>query len=462
MSTAVRIAGLFLGLFVSTGASTDVTNTAGGYSHTLFLQSDGSLWGMGANWAGQLGIGGVQPSIVGRPVQIAQSNVVAISAGALHSLFLKSDGSLWGMGSNGDGQLGDGTTDSVVASPRQIVAGGVVAIECGSRHSLFIKSDGSLWAMGLNGDGQLGDGTTASTNSPQQIVASSVVAVSGGASHTMFLKSDGSLWGMGFNYSGQLGDGTFDSTNRPKQVVSSNVVAVAAGGAHSLFLKSGGSLWAMGWNVNGQLGNGTYNYSGTNHPEQIVASDVTTIAAGFNHSLFLKSDGSLWGMGRNYDGELGDGTRSDTNRPKQIFPNEVLAVASGSDHTLFIKSDGSLWGIGRDDSGQLGDGFRDDSLIPEKIVPLPQPQPFLRVNFATTTGQGPQLTLKTNLQFKATCQFGGIFYLLSSTNLTRPLSQWSRVSTNFVTTRVTNNFNVTLTNVIKSGGEKQFFVLQSQ
>ena len=77
--------------------------------------------------------------------------------------------------------------------------------------------------------------------------------------------------------------------------MASNVTAIAAGGCHSLFLKSDGSLWAMGYNAYGQLGDGTYN--NTNRPEQIVASNVTAIAAGDCHSLFLKSDGSLWAMG---------------------------------------------------------------------------------------------------------------------------------------------------------------------
>src|ERR1019366_3615716 len=53
-------------------------------------------------------------------------------------------------------------------------------------------------------------------------------------------------WGMGDNSSGELGDGTYDNTNLPMQIVASNVTAIAAGGgnhhyfpifAHSLFLK---------------------------------------------------------------------------------------------------------------------------------------------------------------------------------------------------------------------------------
>ena len=188
--------------------------------------------------------------------------------------------------------------------------------------------------MGYNGNGELGDGTFNNTNRPEQIVASNVTAIAAAMVHSLFLKSDGSLWAMGDNGEGELGDGTTDNgnyaTNRPEQIIASNVVAIAAGYDHSLFLKSNGSLWAMGYNCYGKLGDGTANMN-TNRPEQIVTSNVTTIAAGSYFSLFLKSDGSLWGMGYNGDGELGDGTLNNTNRPEQILAayNQICCRLSG-------------------------------------------------------------------------------------------------------------------------------------
>src|ERR1035441_3123839 len=127
-----------------------------------------------------------------------------------------------------------------------VTSGGqtVAKVAAGSDHSLFLKSDGSLWAMGNNNFGQLGDGTTDNdnynTNFPEQIVASNVTAIAAGGYHSLFLKSDGSLWAMGNNESGQLGDGTTNNMNVPKQIVASNVTAIATGGYHSLFLKSDG------------------------------------------------------------------------------------------------------------------------------------------------------------------------------------------------------------------------------
>ena len=83
---------------------------------------------------------------------------------------------------------------------------------------MFMKSDNTLWAMGDNGFGQLGDGTSKDRDTPVQ-VASDVLAVSAGGAHTMFMKSDNTLWAMGDNEYGHLGDGTVQDRDTPVQVI---------------------------------------------------------------------------------------------------------------------------------------------------------------------------------------------------------------------------------------------------
>ena len=128
------------------------------------------------------------------------------------------------------------------------------------------------------------------------------------------------------------------------------VTNIAAGLYHSLFIMSDGSLWGMGENGFGQLGIG--NFNNTNLPVKIVTNDVVAIAGGGFHTLFVKSDGSLWAMGDNQYGELGDGTLNTTNLPEMILPGNVVAAAAGVYHSLILKRDSSLWGMGYNHDGQ--------------------------------------------------------------------------------------------------------------
>jgi alpha-tubulin suppressor-like RCC1 family protein len=248
--------------------------------------------------------------------------------------------------------LGD-TTFNDSHSPEKIVTTNVTAIAAGEWHSLFLKSDGSLWAMGWNEFGQLGDGDNnrPDVNSPERIVTTNVTAIAAGWNHTLFLKDDGSLWAMGNNAFGQLGDGSLNSVgiNSPERIVASGVTAIAAGRGHSLFLKNDGSLWAMGDNGDGQLGDGTVDAQ--LFPEKIVASGVTAIAAGEYHSVFLKSDGSFWGMGHNDNGELGDRTLNNTNRTEQILAayNRIFPqlLSGGQMRLSFVGIDQTSYALDR-------------------------------------------------------------------------------------------------------------------
>ena len=154
----------------------------------------------------------------------------------------------------------------------------VTAISAGGTHSLLLKSDGSLWAMGDDDDGQLGDGISPpyfgalATNRPEQIRASGVAAISAGGSHSMFLDSASNLWVLGDDEAGQLGDGSTNSIDRPEMIVETNVIAISAGFQQSLFLKSDGTLWGMGDNTFGELGLGFDSYYGVASPEMIFTN----------------------------------------------------------------------------------------------------------------------------------------------------------------------------------------------
>jgi len=127
--------------------------------------------------------------------------------------------------------------------------------------------------------------------------------------------------------------------NAPAAIIITNI-AQGCMANHDLFVKSDGSLWGMGDNSENDLGDGTPNI--VPRPEQIVYSNVTAVAVGEYHSLFIKSDGSLWGMGDNEQDQLGIGSWLNAT-PEEIVSSHVTSIAAGANWSLFIKSDGSLW-----------------------------------------------------------------------------------------------------------------------
>ena len=259
----------------------------------------------------------------------------------------------WGY--NSEGELGKGTSDNTSQQYGPVsVASNVVAVAAGHQHSLFVKADGSLWAMGWNLYGALGNGTTSDTNRPV-VVASNVAAMAAGGYHSLFVKADGTLWAMGRNDDGRLGNGNTSQQNSPVGVAS-NVVALAAGGYHSLFVKADGTLWAMGFNTHGQLGNGTT--SSQNLPAS-VASNVVAVAAGVNYSLFVKADGTLWAMGDNGYGQLGNGNTSSQNLPVMnlnVFSVASLGAMDGASHSLAVATAKTLATVTLSNLTQTYDG----------------------------------------------------------------------------------------------------------
>ncbi len=302
--------------------ASNVVTMAAGDTHSLFVTSDSTLWGMGDNTygPGELGLGALSSTTV--PMVVA-SNVVAVTAGTGNSFFIKADGTLWGMGNNTYGSLGNGTFTSAGTLPIFVASNVVVAV-VGQYNSLFVKADGTLWGMGLNGSGQLGIGTTANTNLPTY-VTNNVVAVAAGSSHSLFMRADGSVWGMGDNSQGQFGLGNNTTPQIRPVYVTNNVVSIAVGSSHSMFVKTDGTLWNTGYNANGELGSGTL--IATNRLTY-VTNNVVTAIGGNRHSLFMKADGSLWTMGWNYYGTLGNGTSGNTKHTNAAAVKGGLLAAS--------------------------------------------------------------------------------------------------------------------------------------
>ena len=358
----------------------------------------------------------------------SDSNIKMIAAGGAYTLILRNDGTLWAIGNNANGQLGNGTitNSSTLVQVKGLNGTGyltdVKAIVAGVGHSLALKNDGTVWAWGINTDGQLGDGTSGTGNyksTPVQVKGlngtgylTDITAIATGREYSFALKSDGTLLAWGYNLEGQLGDGTNTSRSTPVYVKSTSgtnltgVKAIAAGAHHTLALKNDGTVWAWGYNDNGQLGDGTT----TNRlvPVQVKGAGgtgyltgVKAIAAGNSHSLALKTDGTVWAWGNNNRGQIGDGTLTDQSVPVQVkgggaeYLTDVKAIGAGSAYSVALKNDETLWAWGWNEYSQLGDGTTTDRSKAVQVKGVGGTGYLTGVK-AITVGTNHSLALKTD------------------------------------------------------------------
>jgi alpha-tubulin suppressor-like RCC1 family protein len=357
-------------------AAGGVVNTP---SHSLALKADGHVWAWGVNTYGELGDGTVStrssPVEVKASAGIALEGVVAIEAGAYHSLALKTDSHVWAWGRNNEGQLGSGTSTTAPVtypvevrrdSPTGPALDGVVVLAAGPSHSLALRSDGRVWAWGRNGDRQLGDGTSANKPYAVSMVRASdsqpldgVVAIAAGAYHSLALRSDGTVWGCGHGYAI---NGTATYFPKAVQIAGLAQIVSIAGGTHfSQAVRVDGSVWALGMNDRGQLGHGSTILAGSPEQAGVIAGAWQVEAGpGANYvDALVRGPGgeqTLWAWGSATYGVMGDssdGATADRLWPAQVQGMvDVVAVSAGAVHTLALQGDATVWTWGY--GGALG------------------------------------------------------------------------------------------------------------
>lgn len=358
-----------------------------GHSLSTAVGEDGSVWSWGSPVPSQranattFGIGDISR------VKASSSTPLKSIASALGSLesitALTTSGALlaWGNGRVGDGLDTTRLYPTAVKYSNGSALTGISSFALGRLFGVAVrKSDGSVWAWGNNTlcvlgiDVNLCPGLiTQHALFAQPVFESSNLPLTGvtqvaaaGNFHSLALKSDGTVWSWGYEQYGHLGNGTaLNKNSLAKPVLTSTgarltgVKAVVAGNAHSIAIKADGTVYAWGYNNLGQLGIGTSGTSAQSRTAVQVKASASTFltgvvaaAAGESHTLFLKSDGSLWGVGANWGHQIGHGSTANQLYPIRVLDASGVAIkgvkslAAYNDHSLIVRSNGRAYAFG--------------------------------------------------------------------------------------------------------------------
>lgn len=396
----------------ATASGNPVVSLSTGGNHTCATTQNGVVWCWGKNWNGQLGNGyntdRWTPFAV--PGFVSQAASLGTQAGQEHSCGVASF-SIYCWGYNGIGQLGDGTTTPrfVPGSPTNF-GGTPVSVAVGESHSCGLSSLGALKCWGRNDLGQLGDGTSQNRALPTSLplLTTGVAQISLGLNHSCAKTTVGGIKCWGYNHAGQIGNGGGGigvTALIPVDVsgLSSGVIDVDTGGNHTCALTQSGGAKCWGMNDHGQLGNGTT--TNKHLPTDVVglASGVTGISAGEEHTCVLTQSRGVKCWGRNSYGQLGDGSSTDRDVPVDVIglTSGVAAISAGSGHTCALLVSGPVKCWGKNDYGQLGNGLTTNRTEPTIVSGF---ENSAQVFYVATTGAdnpscGPQNAPCRNIDF---------------------------------------------------------------
>jgi len=356
-------------------------------NHSVFLMNNGTVYASGLNTYGQLGDGTNTTRYYPVPVKINinnvitdLSNIVQVSVGESHTVYLSNNGKVYASGFNTYRQLGDRTTLSrvnpvLVKSNISSDLTNIIQVSAGRVHTLFLSNDGYVYAIGNSSNGQLGYGSSQTPVYPVKVKInintdlSNIIQVSAGYSHSLFLKNDGTVYACGYNLRGELGNGTTTTSLYAILITSlTNIIQFSAGYYHSLFVKNDGTVLSCGLNNYGQLGDNTTNPRSV--PVNVIdLTNIIQVSAGFSQSIFLKTDGTVYACGYNNYRQLGDGTSNDKKIPVSVVVNSntnltnITQINTGSYFSLFLTNSKNTYAIGKYDNGQLGNGTITSSYV---------------------------------------------------------------------------------------------------
>ena len=266
------------------------------------------------------------------------------------------------------------------SNPKSVtkIADDIVQVSMFNDNALLLRDDGQVYAY----------------KDTKELLSNmhNIVQVSLGDKYALFLRADGQVYASGNNDYEQLGLGCWDYKNRaePELIPDLNgIVQVSAGRFHSLFVRSDGRVYGCGLNIYRQVGFDDSN--DRNKPELIPGlENVIRASAGSAHSLCLRKDGQVYAFGDNLDGRLGLCSRNKERNTPQLIPevNDIVQISLGYYHSLCLSKTGEVYGFGSNMRHQLGKANKRKSrLIPEVSGIIQITADSCESLFLTTDGQ---------------------------------------------------------------------------
>jgi hypothetical protein len=321
------------------------------------------------------------------------AGVSRLAVGARHRCAIVAGGALKCWGANATGAVGDGTTlDRTAATDVTGLGSGIAAMAAGDGFSCAVTATGGVKCWGRNDHGQLGNGTTTSSATPVDVsgLAGGVIAVAAGADHACAIVAGGALKCWGRNDSGQLGIGSLADNTTPVDVpgLASGVSAVSLGTDHSCAIGSFGALFCWGNGATGKVGDGSSATTPRTAPVNVagLTTGVTAVSAGATHTcasagfpLMVK----CWGANLNW--KPGDPPASQSFATPTDVPglSNVGVLAAGNGFQCTLAGDGRVKCWGDNAAGQLGTGTLAPAYAPVDVV---DQQAFLALTASGTGG----------------------------------------------------------------------------
>lgn len=359
------------------GSSVNLEVSAG--KNFSIAYADYYYYAFGQNDNNQLGIGdAISPD---RPAYVAHEGVKSVAAGANHTLFVTTYGTVEGFGSNEYYQANPESFRSTVSEPTEIPGlVGITDAAAGDTFSMALKWDGTVWEWGYNPND---DYLLTPTERPVQVKGAlegvKVKAIAAGYNTAYAIAENGDLYEWGATLTGPIPD------PEDPHIIERNVEKISVSRYHSLLIK-GGRVYSWGNNDFGMLGTGELETARIRTPLVVNALSgipVKDIAAGLYHSMALGEDGSVYVWGFNGYGQLGklyDGGRRVQSNPQPYRLNlaNVASIAAGEYHSLAITKDKSIYAWGKNNYGQVG--------LP--VTTTIQDEPYLLHNTAPSAPTG--------------------------------------------------------------------------